>query len=353
MNALKRATTDYLTYLAAHGYATSTVRGRRYHLDELTRFLEARDVIDPRQVTPSVLESYQRHLFHHQKRDGTALSFRTQAQRLVPVKSFFSYLAKTGAVFFDPALALTLPKTERRLPEAVLNVEEVEAVLAGPDTTTPLGLRDRAILEVFYSTAIRRMELINLHVSDIDMARGSLFVRQGKGARDRFVPIGERARYWVARYLHEVRPQLQYDTRHATLFLSTTGRPLVSDVLTRLVGAIHSGGRRHEEGQRSPLSPHHRHVDVGRRGRRAPRRRDARTPEARHDDAVHESLDGQAPGSARSVSPGGAGRRGQVRLSSLRYFIKCDRQRLIRTLASNAKRHGRPIIGVCPALVTA
>jgi integrase/recombinase XerD len=242
MNALERATSDYLTHLAAHGYAPTTVRGRRYHLDELTRFLEARDLIDPRQVTPSVLESYQRHLFHHQKRDGTALSFRTQAQRLVPVKSFFAYLAKTGAIVFDPALALTLPKTERRLPEAVLSVEEVEAVLAGPDTTTPIGLRDRAILEVFYSTAIRRMELINLHVSDIDVARGSLFVRQGKGARDRFVPIGERARYWVSRYLHEVRPQLQRDARHATLFLSTTGRPLVSDVLTRLVGAYVRAG---------------------------------------------------------------------------------------------------------------
>jgi len=160
----------------------------------------------------------------------------------VPVKDFFSYLAKTGAIVFDPALTLTLPKTERRLPEAVLSVEEVEAVLAGPDTTTPLGLRDRAILEVFYSTAIRRMELINLHVSDIDMARGSLFVRQGKGARDRFVPIGEGARYWVSRYLHQVRPQLQRDTLQATLFLSTTGRPLVSDVLTRLVGAYIRAG---------------------------------------------------------------------------------------------------------------
>jgi integrase/recombinase XerD len=248
MNALDHACADYLTHLATHGYATSTVRGRRYHLEGLARFLESRDVIDPRQVTPSVLESYQRHLFHHQKVDGTVLSFRTQAQRLVPVKGLFSYLAKSGALTYDPSLGLTLPKTERRLPEAVMSVEEVEAVLAGPDTTTPLGLRDRAILEVFYSCAIRRMELINLHVSDIDVARGSLFVRQGKGARDRFVPIGERARYWVARYLHEVRPGLERDSRQSTLFLSTTGLPLVSDVLTRLVGAYIRAGASSKKG---------------------------------------------------------------------------------------------------------
>ena len=216
--------------------------GRRYHLDDLARFLEARDVTDPRGVTPSLLESYQRHLFHYQKADGTALSFRTQAQRLVPVKGFFCFLAKSGAIGFDPALGLTLPKTERRLPEAVFSVDEVEAVLAGPDTTTPLGLRDRAILEVFYSCAIRRMELINLHVADLDVARGSLFVRQGKGARDRFVPIGERARYWVARYLHEVRPTLLRDNRQATLFLSVTGLPILSDVLTRSVGAYVRAG---------------------------------------------------------------------------------------------------------------
>ena len=242
MNALDHAINDYLTYLASHGYATTSVRGRRYHLDDLARFLEARDVTDPRGITPSLLESYQRHLFHYQKADGTALSFRTQAQRLVPVKGFFSYLAKSGAIGFDPALGLTLPKTERRLPEAVLSVEEVEAVLAGPDVTTPLGLRDRAILEVFYSCAIRRMELINLKVADLDVSRGSLFVRQGKGARDRFVPIGERARYWVARYLHEVRPGLVRDNRQATLFLSVTGLPILSDVLTRSVGAYVRAG---------------------------------------------------------------------------------------------------------------
>lgn len=161
----------------------------------------------PSHVTPSILDSYQRHLLHHKKRDGQALSFRTQAQRLVPVKGLFSWLTRMGMLPFDPSASLMVPKTERRLPEAVLSVEEVEEVLAGPDTTTALGVRDRAILEVFHSTAIRRMELINLRVSDVDRGRGSLFVRQGNGARDRFVPMGERACSWVERYLDDVRPR--------------------------------------------------------------------------------------------------------------------------------------------------
>ncbi len=232
----------YLTHLAAHGYSPATVRARKYYLAALVAFLAERDLVDPRQVTPSVLDSYQRHLFHHKKRDGLPLSFRTQAQRLVPVKGFFAWLVKNGAIALDPAASLVLPKTEHRIPDAVLSAQEVESVLGGPDTSTALGLRDRAILEVFYSTAIRRAELISLRVADIDVARGSLFVRQGKGARDRFVPIGSRALIWTTRYLDDVRPSLERGGRDTTMFLSATGGPLAPDVLSRMVSAYVRAG---------------------------------------------------------------------------------------------------------------
>ena len=134
-------------------------------------FLDERELFDVDQVTPSVLDSYQRHLYHQKKENGLPLSFRTQAQRMIPVKGLFAWLTRAGDLPYDPAISLVLPKVERRVPEAVLSVEEVEAVLSGPDTTTALGLRDRAILEVFYSTAIRRAELLHLRVADIDHAR--------------------------------------------------------------------------------------------------------------------------------------------------------------------------------------
>jgi integrase/recombinase XerD len=242
VNNLEIAVSDYLSYLASHGYSPTTIRARKYYLAGLVAFLKERDINDARQVTPSQLDSYQRHLFHHKKRDGGALSFRTQAQRLVPVKGLFSWLARSGTIMFDPSASMILPKTEHRLPEAVLNVDEVEAVLAGPDASTLLGLRDRAILEVFYSTAIRRAELLNLRVADVDFARGSLFVRQGKGARDRFVPIGERARTWVTRYLDDVRPTLELRSHCTTLFLSVTGNAIAPDVLSRLVSAYVRAG---------------------------------------------------------------------------------------------------------------
>ncbi len=108
-----------------------------------------------------------------------------------------------------------------------------------PDTDTLFGLRDRAILEVFYSTAIRRFELMGLRVRDIDAARRTLFVSQGKGHKDRYVPIGERALHWVERYLADVRPKLappsEDDSGNGPLFLAYTGRALSLDFLTEMV----------------------------------------------------------------------------------------------------------------------
>lgn len=242
MNDLEKAVDDYLGWLQSHGYAETTVRARRHHLAGLVTFLALRGIEEPRRVTVTFLGDYQDHLFAHRKVDGHPLSFRTQAQRLIPVKGLFTWLSNMGAVPSNPTSSLVLPKTEHRLPGAILSVDEVEAVLSEPDTSSPLGVRDRAILEVLYSTAIRRAELTHLLVDDVDQARGILFVRQGKGARDRFVPIGERARYWVQRYRDEVRPELENESHQTALFLSVTGRTIATDVLSRMVTAYVRAG---------------------------------------------------------------------------------------------------------------
>lgn len=241
MTPLAAAAEEYLGWLATHGYAKTTLAGRTHHLKDLVDFLAERDITDPSAVTFPALESYQRHLYHHRKTNGAPLSFRTQAQRIIPVKAFFAWLTTHRHIPVDPAVGLVLPKAEHRLPEATLSAEEAEAVLQGPDVTTVLGVRDRAILEVLYSTAIRRAELIALKIWDIDHARGTLFVRQGKGGRDRHVPIGARALLWVARYNDLVRSRLVV-REIDTLFLSANGEPLCADWLSRTVKAYIAAG---------------------------------------------------------------------------------------------------------------
>jgi integrase/recombinase XerD len=114
---------------------------------------------------------------------------------------------------------------ENRLPKYVLNAEEAERVIQQPDIGRPEGLRDRAILETFYSTGMRRMELANLKLYDLDAERGTVMIRQGKGRKDRVIPIGERALLWIDKYVQEARLELLSGSDDATVFVNYLGCP--------------------------------------------------------------------------------------------------------------------------------
>jgi integrase/recombinase XerD len=186
-------------------------------------------------VTRPILERYQRHLFYARKRDGKPLSASTQYGHLATVRLFFRYLSKEGFLLANPASELELPKLPQRLPRAVLTAEEAESVLAKPDVTQPEGLRDRAMLELLYSTGLRRAELSRLLVFDVDATRGTVFVREGKGRKDRVVPVGERALAWTLKYLEEARPKLTGARDEGVLLLGDAGEGLHVDYLTQRV----------------------------------------------------------------------------------------------------------------------
>jgi len=153
----------------------------------------------------------------------------------VPVRVWFRWLVRNNHILHNPASDLDMPKLEKRLPRAVLNEEEAERLMIQPDLRDPLGVRDRAILETFYSTGIRRMELVNLKLYNVDHLRGTLSVWLGKGKKDRVIPIGERALLWVDKYLREVRPQLVMEPDEGTIFLSIEGGPFHLDRMSKLV----------------------------------------------------------------------------------------------------------------------
>ena len=153
----------------------------------------------------------------------------------MPVRTWFRWLVRNNHILHNPASDLDMPKLEKRLPRAVLNEEEAERVMIQPDLRDPLGVRDRAILETFYSTGIRRMELVNLKLYNVDHLRGTLSIWLGKGKKDRVVPIGERALAWVDKYLREARPQLVMEPDEGTLFLSIEGGPFHLDRMSKLV----------------------------------------------------------------------------------------------------------------------
>jgi integrase/recombinase XerD len=225
----------YLSALRTKNYSERTLETRENYLVAFIRWCEDRNLSRPTEVTKPMLERYQRYLFHLRRENGRPLTFQTQHKRLVQVRAYFKWLTRQNVLLWNPASELELPKLERRLPRHVLTETEAERVMVQPDTAEPMGIRDRAILEVLYSTGIRRMEVANLRVFDLDGERGTLIVRQGKGKKDRVVPIGERAALWVEKYLAEVRPELVLPPDEGVLFLTAEGEPLSPNRLTHLV----------------------------------------------------------------------------------------------------------------------
>lgn len=213
----------FLAALAQKHYSPETVETRERDLRQFLTWCEERGLQRPGEITRSLLERYQGHLFHYRKANGEPLAAATQHLRLVPVGLWFRWMAKQGVIPFNPASELELPRLGLRLPKAVLTAREAEAVLAVPDTGRAFGLRDRAILETFYSTGIRRAELVHLHLHEVDVERGCVLVRDGKGGKDRVIPIGARALAWIAAYCEKARPRLVKGLDDGTLFLTNRG----------------------------------------------------------------------------------------------------------------------------------
>lgn len=226
----------FLEHLETRAYRPTTTEGLRREVTVFVRWAHERDVVDWALVDRPLCERYQRAQFEATAH-GTdrPLSSRSQLHRLTSLKSIFRFLVKQGHVAANPAADLEMPRVARQLPRHALTIDEAERLMLVPDVSHPMGLRLRAILEFFYSTGVRRMELIHVDVADVDFGHGTVHVRDGKGGKDRFVPIGERALSWLRKYLAEVRPLFVVDISTTTLFVANNGEPLSKPWLSQLV----------------------------------------------------------------------------------------------------------------------
>lgn len=174
---------------------------------------------------------------------------RSNARLLSSLRRFYRWALETGRIERDPLAEVKLPRVQPGLPET-LDEAEVERLIAAPDITTDLGLRDRTMLEVLYGTGLRVSELVGLTTDAVNLRQGVVRVR-GKGDKDRLVPMGEEAVHWVSRYLHTVRRALMADASRPTLFPGRGDRPL-----TRQAFWYRIKHHARVAGIDRPLSPH-------------------------------------------------------------------------------------------------
>ncbi|WP_333637183.1 site-specific tyrosine recombinase XerD, partial [Ligilactobacillus animalis] len=208
---------DYLHYLMVErGLSKNTLLSYGQDLRQFAAFLEQKKVTLT-QVDRDLIMLYLESQLQHQKARTTISRCITSLRR------FFRYLMQEELVTKDPMQLIELPKKENHLPE-VLSVSEVEMLLQTPDVEKPLGLRDRAILELMYATGLRVSEVINLKLADLHLELG-IIQTLGKGQKERLVPIGDTAVMWVQRYLKTARPKL-LRTPNDYLFLNFHGNQL-------------------------------------------------------------------------------------------------------------------------------
>ena len=222
-------------YLRARGRSERTIGGLLCDARHFLGFLEDRGVNEPHQLTRQEVEAYQVSLLHRRKPNGDTVSIRTRYSKVSAVLRFLRFLHQTKVILVNPGRDIQQSRLPRKLLPKLPTVEEVERLLETPDVATPLGLRDRAILEVLYSSALRNGELRRLRLLDLDLERLQLRLCDSKGRKSRVVPLGEPAAAWVEEYLRSGRSYFLRQRDPGYLFVSLRGNGLSVTALTNLV----------------------------------------------------------------------------------------------------------------------
>ncbi|MBI2931799.1 MAG: tyrosine-type recombinase/integrase [Planctomycetes bacterium] len=244
--------TRYQAHLELEGMARRTVEGRSWCLGKFIAWARELGIDSPEGLSLALLGDYRRHRIELVNARGARDRIRTVNQHLVALRDFLRVLAAKGAVPEALRSAIALVKEPRTLPKGALTHLEMMKILDCVPGDTPIHLRDRAILEVLYSTGLRRQELVDLKLPDIDLEGGVVRVECGKGAKGRIVPLGRAASEWTARYLRSARPALVGRREDGgALFVSKSGAKLQGNVIREIVARWTKAA-----GIDKPVTPH-------------------------------------------------------------------------------------------------
>lgn len=258
------AQTHYHRWLIAKGMAKRTISHYLWHLSLFFTWLKNQRIRSLTRITASHLKAYFSHRYHSLNTKGQPLAIRTRNSDITVIKQFFTILHDQAHIPKNPAQRITAIKKPRlTLPQDILSTAEIKRLLKAPNTATPLGLRDRSILETLIATGMRRQELCNLRLQDVTLSEATLFIQAGKGHKDRVVPLTQASIQYLTRYLKASRPLLQNGWNPATqapfknrkkppisdrLYLSTTGKALTGTTVAETM-------KKHIQ-KAKPKSPH-------------------------------------------------------------------------------------------------
>jgi len=231
---------SFEAHLLTRNYSPATVTDYGYSLKDFIGFLLTKGVSDVRGITTVLIADYQIHRLQKLNVYGKPCGVGNRNNALKAVKAFCRYLYKLGFIGDDPARDVDFARMPKRLPRNILTPSEMRKLLQTPDRQSLLGQRDRCMMELLYSSGLRNKELRTLKFTDLNLEEGILQVVDGKGHKDRYVPVGRVACRHLSHYIAVVRPLLLGKGSDDTLFLTLYGKPIgkrsVINAVERYVG---------------------------------------------------------------------------------------------------------------------
>ncbi len=242
---MREAIETFLRHLELEkGYSGNTLAAYRNDLEQFVQAMEEEGFSSWQQITQDVLVDYIMSLREREYASSTV------ARKIAALKSFFHFLASEEMISDDPTLNLDSPKVKKRLP-VTLSYDEVERLLDAPKGSSPKAIRDKALLELLYATGMRVTELVSLNLEDINLATPTVRVTQGKGGKQRIIPIHDRAAEALREYLAKARRLLLKSPDEHALFLNNRGERLTRQGLWLIIKQYVR-----EAGIKTPVTPH-------------------------------------------------------------------------------------------------
>jgi len=230
---------SFKEYLESNHFSERTVESYCSYTKQFLSFIEKyyQRISSLEKVTKDIVLDYQNYLSNYRNDKGESLANKTQSLKLRALKKFFSFLIKRDLILRDPTTIITFPKEEQRLTRNILSEKEVFALLENLKPRGSIAIRNRAIVELFYSCGIRTSELCNLKMQDVDLKEQTATIVKGKGNKSRIVPIGQYASHYIGVYLEKARKYMLKGRKEdpGYLFLSQRGNPFNKSTINKSV----------------------------------------------------------------------------------------------------------------------
>lgn len=226
-NEIQELRVKYSEYLRNNNYSEETVKHFDYAIRDLEEYLKTKGITRVADVTSEIVKEYNTMLRnYHQPKNNKPYTAHSLACKLQPIKYFFGWLTKKMIILYDPAKDMEIPTIKKGLPRTILSTEEVERFLSIPRTDTVIGYRDKTIFELFYATGMRNTELRKLKLKDVDLDGRMIIIKEGKGGKERMIPLTRTATEYLKEYIRIIRPRLlRNGSKQETVFLTLSGTP--------------------------------------------------------------------------------------------------------------------------------